>query len=125
MSTAEISATAVLRCPGCGTEIGGSLPSCPVCHRLVHADRLKELAAEAVSAAERQDVIAELTAWRASLDLLPEGSRQYTTIASRVSELSRTDPTRKPTRVSKHPPGGGSGWQRSVRSACCSGSSSF
>jgi Zn-dependent protease len=94
VNTAEIFATAALRCPGCGTEVGGSLLACPACHRLVHADRLKVLAAEAASAAERQDVIAELTAWRASLDLLPEGSRQYTTIASRVSELSRTTDAR-------------------------------
>jgi hypothetical protein len=74
----------------------------------VHAGRLKELAADAVAAAERQDVIAELTAWRASLDLLPAGSRQYTTIAARVADLSRTSDLA--TRERQQPPSGRWKW---------------
>ena len=34
-------------CPACGSEIAPTLLSCPSCHRLVHAERLKELAADA------------------------------------------------------------------------------
>ena len=90
MSAGATTTATVVRCDGCGTEVGGSLLACPSCHRLVHAVRLKELAADAAAAAEREDVIVELTAWRGSLDLLPQGSRQYTTIAARVAELSRT-----------------------------------
>jgi Zn-dependent protease len=107
VSAGAISTVAVVRCDGCGTEVAGSLVACPACHRLVHAGRLKELAAEATAAAERQDVIAELTAWRASLDLLPEGSRQYTTIAARVAELSRTSDV---TQARDHHPSGRWKW---------------
>ena len=39
-------------CPACGSEVAPNLLSCPSCHRLVHADRLKELAGPA-EASER------------------------------------------------------------------------
>ncbi len=35
---------AALVCPSCGSEVAPNLLSCPSCHRLVHAERLKELA---------------------------------------------------------------------------------
>jgi Peptidase family M50 len=63
---------------------------------------LKELAADAAAAAERQDTTAELIAWRASLDLLPQGSRQYATIAARVAELSRTSEGEREQQPSGH-----------------------
>jgi Zn-dependent protease len=108
VSAGAVSTATGVRCDGCGTEVAGSLLACPACHRLVHAGRLKELAADAVAAAERQDVIAELTAWRASLDLLPAGSRQYTTIAARVADLSRTSDLA--TREREQPPSGRWKW---------------
>jgi Zn-dependent protease len=102
VSAEAISTAAVIRCDACGTEVAGSLLACPACHRLVHAGRLKGLAADAAAAAGRQDVMAELTAWRASLDLLPERSRQHETIAARVAELSRTA---TPAAAERHPSG--------------------
>jgi Zn-dependent protease len=102
VSAGATSTAVVVRCDACGTEVAGTLLACPACHRLVHAGRLKELAADAAAAAERQDTTAELIAWRASLDLLPQGSRQYATIAARVAELSRTSEGEREQQPSGH-----------------------
>jgi Zn-dependent protease len=75
-------------CAGCGAELGPSLLSCPRCHTLVHADHLKNLAKEAAEAQTRGDLSAEITAWRAALDLLPIGSSQHKTIHARVEQLA-------------------------------------
>jgi Zn-dependent protease len=75
-------------CEGCGTSLSPTLLACPGCHRLVHGARLKELAAEASAAGARGDTATELAAWRSSLELLPERSRQYTSISDRVARLS-------------------------------------
>jgi Zn-dependent protease len=74
-------------CAGCGAQLGPSLVSCPRCHTLVHADRLKSLAKEATDAQSRGDLSVEIRAWRAALDLLPVGSAQHTTILARVEQL--------------------------------------
>lgn len=75
-------------CPGCGTEIAPALLSCPVCHRLVHAESLNRLAGEARQATERNDLAAALRLWREALDLLPPDSRQAETISRKVAALS-------------------------------------
>ena len=80
-------------CAGCGTEISRSLVSCPACHRLIHAATLKDLAARADAAAASGDLQAALAAWRSSLDLLPQSSRQHAAISSRVAELSQAAET--------------------------------
>ena len=64
--------------------------SCPSCHGLVHADRLKALAARAGEAQASGDVSAQLEAWRLALALLPPASSQHQAIAGRVEALSRT-----------------------------------
>ena len=51
-------------CPSCGGEVAPGLLSCPSCHRLVHADRLKELAEAAESSERAGEVSAALGAWR-------------------------------------------------------------
>lgn len=76
-----------MTCAGCGAEIGPSQLSCPRCHALVHADRLKVLAKEATDAQSQGDLSAEITAWRAALDLLPIESTQHKTIHARVEQL--------------------------------------
>src|ERR1700722_7850110 len=76
-------------CASCGTEISPGLLACPGCHRLVHADRLKELAAEAGQAERDGDVQRSLVAWREALDLIPQGSKQYEQVAGRISALGR------------------------------------
>jgi Zn-dependent protease len=76
-------------CGGCGTEVAPGLRACPVCQRLVFALDLQGFAEAAAEAARRGDASAELSAWRASLDLLPPGSRQFAAIAAKVDALSR------------------------------------
>lgn len=77
-----------MTCAGCAAEIGPLLLACPSCHTLVHADRLKALAAAAASARTAADAGAELTAWREALELLPPAAEQYQRIRARVEQLS-------------------------------------
>ena len=77
------------RCPQCGTEVAAALLACPQCGRLVHADELKRLAAEAERARAARDRLAALTAWRAALDLLPPDAKQHDAVATRIADLSR------------------------------------
>jgi Zn-dependent protease len=76
-------------CVGCGTELAPALLSCPACHRLVHAERLKLLAAQADQATERGDTQTALVAWRAAHELLPAGTGQSQAVSARIAELSR------------------------------------
>jgi Zn-dependent protease len=76
-------------CPGCHGEIAPGLMSCPSCHRLVHAERLKELADAAEDAESARDVQAALAAWREAAGLLPQETRQYHAIAGRIEKLGR------------------------------------
>ena len=94
-----------LRCPQCGASIPPEAASCQACHALVHADRLKTLAAAARSAAARGDVSGELEAWRGALDLLPPESSQFRTIGERVQALSRSlsDPSAPPPAAAPAP----------------------
>ena len=96
---------AASRCPQCGAAIPPAALSCPACHALVHADRLKTLADGARSAAARGDVSAELEAWRGALDLLPPESSQFRAIGERVQALSRglSDPSPPPSAAAPAP----------------------
>jgi Zn-dependent protease len=76
-------------CTACGSEIAPTLLSCPSCHRLVHAERLKELAADAEAAEKAGELSAALTSWNEAVVLLPAESRQYTAIAGRIAILGR------------------------------------
>jgi len=76
-------------CPDCGAQVAPALLACPACHRLVHADALKRLAADAEQAKQTGDTSAELAAWRQALELLPPDTAQHQTVAARVAELSR------------------------------------
>jgi Zn-dependent protease len=82
-------AAAATRCEECATEVAAGMLACPVCRRLVHGSRLKELTGEAAAAAAAGDVGGELVAWRAALDLLPAQSRQYAAISEKVSALTQ------------------------------------
>jgi Zn-dependent protease len=77
------------RCPGCASDLGPGLLSCPLCHRLVHAESLAELAREAETARTAGDASLEMSLWRRVLDLLPPGSEQSRKVGERVTELSR------------------------------------
>jgi Zn-dependent protease len=78
-----------MTCRQCGGDVAPALLVCPACHALVHADQLKQLAADAARAAEASDTSTELLAWRTALSLLPPQSRQHAEISRRVDALSR------------------------------------
>jgi Zn-dependent protease len=88
-------------CPGCGSDLGPGLLSCPSCHRLVHAETLAQLAREAEQARTAGDASLELSLWRRVLELLPPQAEQSRKVGARVVELSRyaeTAPTPEPPR---------------------------
>jgi Zn-dependent protease len=74
-------------CLGCGTQLAHTLLACPACKRLVHAEALRDLAAQA-DAAMRDDRIADaLHFWEQALDRLPLGSRQHAAVNDKVREI--------------------------------------
>jgi Zn-dependent protease len=86
----DFTATAsVLVCPLCGSEVAPTLLSCPSCHRLIHADRLKELAGSAEASERAEDLGTALGYWRQAITLLPPESRQHSVISARIVALSR------------------------------------
>src|SRR5262245_12629675 len=97
------STNAILHCSTCGSQMAPHLLSCPGCRSLIHAERLKALAAEAECLQQAGNASATLATWRAVLELLPADSRQYQTILAEVTALSQqvdggdTATTRVPT----------------------------
>jgi len=80
------------QCSRCGTQLAASLLTCPGCHALVHAEELRQLAADAGAAEQKGDVAGALTKWRTALELLPADSQQHAQIMSRTTDLAkRTD----------------------------------
>lgn len=76
-------------CERCGTEIAPTLLSCPSCHALIHAERLKELAGEAETAERAGELQAAIEKWRTVLELMPANSSQVAAVNARVRDLSR------------------------------------
>jgi Zn-dependent protease/Arc/MetJ-type ribon-helix-helix transcriptional regulator len=72
----------------CGSQLPAQLLSCPGCGRLRHAERLKQLVADADRARERGDLRSQASALRVALELLPADSRQHEVIRTRVAEVS-------------------------------------
>jgi Zn-dependent protease len=96
----------VARCGGCGAELGPGLLSCPACHRLVHTDELKRLAAAAEQAEAAGDLVTARTQWRQAHDLLPPATRQARAVLDRVAALNRrleTHPGGDPADAARHP----------------------
>ena len=87
-----LSLPAALACPACGSELAPSMTVCPGCGRLVHADVLTSLAANARRAEAAGDLPAALAAWREALDLLPAAARQRQVIADKITALGRQLP---------------------------------
>jgi len=63
--------------------------SCPVCHTLVHAGALKDLAAQAEVYASQGKLEQSRDTWQRALELLPPSSRQHTVLTERVADLSK------------------------------------
>jgi Zn-dependent protease len=101
-------ALAPRRCAGCGTELAEVLLACPACARLVHADALGRLAAQARKQEEQGDLAAALASWQQALALLPAGTRQNAAVASTVARLSALAPAAPPP----HP--AAPGWLRKL-----------
>jgi Zn-dependent protease len=79
------------RCASCGTELSDALLACPACGRLVHAEELTRLAAEARQK-EAADPAGALALWQRALALLPDGTRQRQAVAETVARLSAIAP---------------------------------
>lgn len=75
-------------CAECDAQVSPALLACPSCGRLVHAEALKKLAAEAEAAENAADPAGALVAWRQVLDLLPGGSKQHARVLAKVQALS-------------------------------------
>ena len=96
-----------IRCGQCGTEMAAGSLSCPGCGRLIYAEELKTLAAEAEQAERKGDISGALAAWRRALELLPAGTRHQQRIAARIDELGRRAPAGlSPPGSAPRPPGG-------------------
>lgn len=74
-------------CRSCGSEVAPGLLACPSCRRLVHGEKLNELAALAEEAEQRDEPTAALIAWRGALALLPPQTKQYAAIVDKIAEL--------------------------------------
>jgi Zn-dependent protease len=80
----------VTRCASCGTELSPDALVCPACAALVHAEQLKQLAADADAATRAGDALGARNHWTTALALLPPDSQQYAAIRDRVTEITRS-----------------------------------
>jgi Zn-dependent protease len=67
--------------------VGQGLLSCPGCGRLVHAEELRRLAADAEAATGAGDPARALALWQAAMTLLPDGAGQRAVISERIAAL--------------------------------------
>ena len=77
-------------CARCGTELPPDALACPACASLVHADTLKQLAADADIARRAGDLVSARNHWATTLTLLPAHSQQHAAIRDRLAELGRS-----------------------------------
>ena len=76
-----------MNCPGCGVELPESALSCTNCRRLVHAEKLEDLARRAKEAWRLGHFAEERALWAESLALLPDDTVQYKSIDARVAQI--------------------------------------
>jgi Zn-dependent protease len=77
----------MITCPACGTLHPAEVLACPACHRLVHSQRLSELAEQATAAEKAGEITQALAIWREALDLLPGETNQAATIRKHIAQL--------------------------------------
>lgn len=75
-------------CAQCGTELASAALACPACQTLVHADRLRWLAARAESFVAAGKLGDARITWEEALGLLPASSKQHAVIAAKVTDLA-------------------------------------
>jgi len=98
MTDATLATATLTHCARCGSQLAPKLLVCPACHTLVHAERLKQLAADAQAAETAGDVTAALERWREAISLLPPYSPQYPIISARIAALGKHVPSLEQTR---------------------------
>src|SRR4051812_15508806 len=76
-------------CAQCGAALPPDAVSCPQCNRLVFAEELATLAAQAKTAESENDLRAARDLWAGALKLLPLESTQHATIAAHIDALDR------------------------------------
>jgi Zn-dependent protease len=77
------------RCARCGTELAPHALACPACGTLVHAEKLKQLAASAGEAQSAGDLVKARDYWESALRFLPVESRQHERIRATVTQLTQ------------------------------------
>ena len=88
MDDLAVPGAGVTACPSCEAVLSAGELSCPRCHQLIHAETLKQLAAEAEGFTRAGDFSQALVRWRSALELLPPETRQYAVIHEKVDALS-------------------------------------
>jgi Zn-dependent protease/uncharacterized Zn finger protein (UPF0148 family) len=83
-------------CPDCGSPIADGALICPGCNRLVHSQKLTELAAEARQAEARGQIREARAAWEQALTLLPAESSQAATIRTHLATLQEPNEPEPP-----------------------------
>jgi len=78
-----------LNCSDCGTELGPSALACPACHALVHANDLRQRAADAERAERDGDLPSAREQWTAALALLPADTHQSAAIQQHLESIVR------------------------------------
>ena len=105
----------VRACPRCATELAADALACPACGSLVHAERLREIAARAESLGGEGKLAESRTAWEEALALLPPHARQRDAIVARVAALDAQ--ARDGAAASAKPAVAGPWWKRGVGAA--------
>src|SRR5437764_15479410 len=90
----------VVSCGGCGNVVPGRAVVCPSCHALIHAERLKAIAAEAERLTSAGSHAEAARVWRDALPLLPRDSKQYAAVVANIEAAVARGP------VEQGPPAG-------------------
>ncbi|MFL5608581.1 MAG: site-2 protease family protein [Gemmatimonadaceae bacterium] len=98
MTDATLATTSQTHCARCSSQLAPRLLVCPACHTLVHAERLKQVAAAAQIAETAGDATEALERWREAISLLPPDSPQYPVISARIAALAKHVPSIEQTR---------------------------
>jgi Zn-dependent protease len=98
MTDATLATASRTHCARCGSQLAPRLLVCPACLTLVHAERLKQLAADAQAAETAGDVTEALERWREAIALLPDYSPQHPIISARIAVLGKNLPSIEVTR---------------------------
>lgn len=96
----------VVACGGCGNNVPLRATVCPSCQTLVHAARLKAIAAEAEACSRNGTYADEARVWRDALPLLPPDSKQYAAVAAKVEKAVAASGEAEKAAIAQGPPAG-------------------